>query len=74
MVLPSEDFVKNVMANVSSVTLMYDHALWSESATNVTTVPTKDVVSYVEVQEYLMPIIVRNAPSKRKIAMDVQKL
>jgi hypothetical protein len=42
--------------------------------TSVTTVLTKDVVSYVEVLGFLMRITARNALSKKKIETVVRKL
>lgn len=49
-------------------------ALWCEYVMNVTMVLTRGAVWSVEAQESLMPIIVKNAPSRRRIEMVAQRL
>lgn len=74
LVLPLEDCVKNVMASVWSVTPTCVPAPWCAYVTSVTMALTRGAVWSAEAREFQMPIIVRSAPSRRRIEMAAQRL
>ena len=63
-----------LLTGVLFVTPMSDHALLSEFAMNVTTVHIKEDVLFVAGRAFQTHITAKNAPSKKRIEMDVRKL
>ena len=63
-----------LLTGVLFVTPMSDLALLSEFAMNVTTVHIKEDVLFVAGRAFQTHITAKNAPSKKRIEMDVRKL
>ena len=66
--------VKSATADASSATLTFGPAPWSGFVTNATMGLTRGGVSFAAALEYRTPTTARNAPSKKKTEMAVQRL
>ena len=66
--------MKSATADASYATRTFVPALWSGSVTSATTDLTRGGVSFAAALEYRTPTTARNAPSKKKTEMAVQRL